>query len=346
MPERQQTPWKRYLLLGALAMALGQAAYSVFLGSVEPDAPDPAGAMERMMMGLMAIMGTIGVALGSVLYARSAPVLSRRDQVDRTKGQQFLVELIATVGLTFATTFLGWGLLGLFRITGDSSLPAWERLVAVPLALVGSVLILGGILLWHLWLRRPSDPFSRASVARALRDTSSWQWWARPAQQWDPASKRDVWAVRSVFWCGLLARAIGAAYLGSYLTNNLTGRPGEDIIAILGLIGVVSAGGLLVALPNEVLPERGISRARKLLEASLDNGIVVLGGGFFGAFIGIISTQNTPLYGVIVLGIYFLIVIAITGWFNSSLLAYRNWHDPEVERRKRQKASPSEEEVS
>lgn len=344
--EGQRTPWKRYLLLGALSMALGQVAYSVFLGSVEPDAPDPAGGVERLKMGLMAILGTMGVALGSVLYARSAPALSRRDQLDRTKVQQFLVEFIATVGLTFATTFLGWGLLGLFRITGDSSLPAWERLVAVPLALVGSVLILGGILLWHLWLRRPSDPFSPASVVRALRDTSSWRWWARPAPQWDPASKRDVWAVRGVFWCGLLVRSIGAAYLGGYLTSNLTGRPVEDIVAILVLIGVVSAGGLLVALPNEVLPERGISRSRTLLEASLDNGLVVLGGGFCGAVIGIISAQNVSRYGGIVLGIYLLIVIAITGWFNSSLLAYRNWHDPEVERRRRQKTSPSEDEVS
>lgn len=345
MPEHPRAPWRRYLLLGALAMALGQVAYSVFLGSVEPDAPALTGGMERLKMGFMAVLGTMGTALGSVLYARSAPVLSCREQMDRTKGHQFLVEFFATVGLTFATTFLGWGLLRLFTITGDSSLPSWERAIAVPLSIVVSVLILGAILLWHLWLGKPNDPFSPASVVQSLRDTPEWKWWARPSEQWDPASKRDVWTVRGVFWGGLLTRSIGAAFLGGYLTDNLTGRPFEDILAILALIGVVAVGGLLIALPDEVLPKRGISRSRKLLETSLDSGLVVLGGGFCGAFIGVIYTQNVPLYGGLILSMYLLIVIAITGWFNSSLLAYRNWHNPEVVRRKREKAGRREREA-
>lgn len=334
MTENRHTPWKRYLLLGALAMAFGQVGYSVFLNSVEPNAPDLAGGVERLTMALMSLLGTVGTALGSVLYARSAPGISRRGQVPRGRKQQFLVEFIATVGLVFATTFLGWALLGLFTVTGDSSLPSWERVVAIPLAIFGSLAILTGVLLWHLWLRRTDDPFSPISVVRELRSLPVWKWLARPAEQWDPAARRDVWTMRIFFWSGLFIRSIGAAFLGGYLTENLSGRPLEDILAILALTGVVAVGGLLVALPAEVLPGRGISRARKLLEAALDNGLIVLGGGFLGALIAVIATQEAPLYGLAILAIYGAVVFGITGWFNSSLLAYRSWHDPEVQRRK------------
>lgn len=339
MTDGRRAPWKRYLLVGALAMALGQAAFSVFLSSVEPDAPDPASGMERLTTTLMSVLGTLGTAFGSVLYAKSAPGLSRRSQMDRGKVHQFLVEFIATAGLVFATTFLGWAMLWLFTTTRDSSLPPWERVAAVPLLIVVSGVVLAGILVWHLWLKRPSDPLSPKSVVRELRGLPAWKWFARPAKQWDPASKRDAWAMSTVFWSGLLIRSIGAAFLGGYLSENLSGRPVEDILMIVLLVGVVAVGGLLVALPDEVLPKRGISRARKLLETSLDNGLVVLGGGFLGAVIALFAAQEIPLYGLVVLVIYGGFVFAITGWFNSSLLAYRNWRDPELARRRRERTS-------
>lgn len=344
MPDGKRTPWKRYLLIGALAMALGQVALSIFLSSIEPDAPDPANGMERLYSALMSVLGTIGTALGSVFYAKSAPGLSRRSQKDRGKVKQFFVEFIATAGLVFATTFLGWAMLGLITITADSSQPPLERVVAVPILLFVSAVVLAIILIWHLWLRSSDDPLSPKSVVEELRSLRAWKWLARPAKMWDPASTRDVWAMLIAFWGGLFVRSIGAAFLGGYLSENRSGRPIEDILKIALLVGVVAIGGLLVALPDEVLPKREISRARKLLEVSLDNGLIVLGGGFLGALIALFVEQKVPHYGVVVLSIYGGFAFAITGWFNSSLLAFRNWHDPEVARRKREKASREDKE--